>query len=419
MIGKWGSILAWLFLILIFIIPPAAGGERVVERDACLLCHSGKSVPGRGEDKVGGPPVSVESLEDSVHRGARCTSCHLDARKEGHVSPLARVECGACHGEEEKNYKNSLHGIDAGKGEKDVPRCTTCHGDHHILGVKDPRSRTFSLRIVRICIKCHEDRKVEKKYHLPEAEFYKSFEESVHGRANKAGMNVSAVCPDCHGNHAILPADRPESRVNKLKIPGACGKCHPGIENIYEESVHGRGLRGGILDSPVCTDCHGEHTIAKITDPDSKVYVKNIPRTCGSCHESEAISSRYAIPKKRFSTYEDSFHGIALSFGMTTVANCASCHGFHLVLPSSDKRSPVNKSNIPRTCGKCHPKASNNYARGSIHAQVSREGNRGAWFVRLFYTGFIGILLFLFILHIGMDLKERGRKREEQGEKRE
>ena len=54
----------------------------------------------------------------------------------------------------------------------------------------------------------------------------------------------------------------------------------------------------------------------------------NIPRTCTACHENEAISTRYALPKKRFSTYMDSFHGVALEYGMTKAANCASCHGF-------------------------------------------------------------------------------------------
>jgi hypothetical protein len=34
---------------------------------------------------------------------------------------------------------------------------------------------------------------------------------------------------------------------------------------------------------------------------------------------------------------------------------CASCHGVHDILPSSDPRSTINLTNLPQTCGKCHP----------------------------------------------------------------
>ena len=55
------------------------------------------------------------------------------------------------------------------------------------------------------------------------------------------------------------------------------------------------------------------------------------------------------------STYTQSFHGLALQGGNPTVANCASCHGVHDILPSSDPLSTVNPSELPQTCGKCHP----------------------------------------------------------------
>jgi hypothetical protein len=409
-------------LVSILGVPHAfAEGEGQTEASRCLACHAKVGFETEREGSVVSLYVDTAAIESSVHSGARCTSCHTDAADLPHKTALGRVKCGNCHEDQELSYAGSIHGMDFIRGEKDVPGCTVCHGEHDILPVANPKSRAFSLNIVDVCLNCHEDEKIDSAHALPGTPYIKAYRQSVHGRAIKrAGLNVAAVCPDCHGNHKILPADNPESDVNKLQIPADCGKCHPGIQKSYDESIHGKGLRAGIMDSPVCTDCHGEHTIAKITDPASKVYAKNIPKTCGTCHESEVISTRYALPKKRFSSFMESFHGIALEYGMTKTANCASCHGYHLILPSSDPASQVNPENIPKTCGQCHPKASANFARGKIHVEVSREGHKGVWIVRVFYTLFIGALLLLFVLHISFDFIERRRhKNRKKGDGRE
>ena len=36
---------------------------------------------------------------------------------------------------------------------------------------------------------------------------------------------------------------------------------------------------------------------------------------------------------------------------LTKKYNCASCHGFHKILPSSDPKSTVNTKNLGQTCG--------------------------------------------------------------------
>jgi hypothetical protein len=170
-------------------------------------------------------------------------------------------------------------------------------------------------------------------------------------------------------------------------------------------------MRGGIAESPVCTDCHGEHAITRIDDPASPVAARNIPRTCSRCHDKEGISSRYALPKKRFSSYLDSFHGIAVEYGMTTAANCASCHGVHDILPSSDPASSVHKANLPKTCGRCHPNAGPNFAKGPVHVEVSASKSPGVFAIRVFYTLFISTLGVLFLLHVGFELYGRWRRR--------
>ena len=46
------------------------------------------------------------------------------------------------------------------------------------------------------------------------------------------------------------------------------------------------------------------------------------------------------------SSYLASYHGMASKVGSNTVANCASCHGVHNILPSSDPRSTINSRQL-------------------------------------------------------------------------
>ncbi len=398
-------------LLLAAAVCMAATATAAPTVDDCMECHGDSTIEMTLADgKTLSLFVDLKEYRQSIHGKAACTACHADA-KAPH-GKLAPVGCGRCHAEAEKSYARSTHGKDRLIGVPDVPGCAECHGKHDIRKPQDPKAHTFRLNIVGICLKCHEDKVIEERYQLPDRKMMEAYKESVHGMAlTKSGLVGTAVCPDCHGNHTILPGDQPQSATHRQNIPTLCGKCHSGILEEYEKSVHGKGMRAGIAESPVCTDCHGEHTITKITDPSSKVYAKNIPKTCSSCHEKELISTRYALPKKRFSTYMDSFHGIALEYGMTKAANCASCHGFHNVLPSSDPASPVNKANLPKTCGKCHPNAGPNFAKGLVHLEVTPQKAMGVFAVRVFYTIFITMLVFLFVLHVGMDLMGRRRRK--------
>jgi hypothetical protein len=380
----------------------------------CMDCHGDKTIE---KSLPNGQTVSLyvdlQAYRSSVHGKGSCVTCHSSASAPH--DKLKEVSCGKCHGDAEKSYGMSSHGILRVKGVTDVPACYDCHGKHDIRKPKDPAARTFRLNIVATCLRCHEDQAIEKKYNLPDQKAMMAYEQSVHGLASKkSGLTGSAVCVDCHGNHTILPGDQPRSATHRQMIPTMCGKCHPGILEKYEKSVHGKGMRAGIAESPVCTDCHGEHTIARVSDPSSSVSSRNIPKTCSGCHDKEGISTRYALPKKRFSSYMASFHGVAVEYGMTKAANCSSCHGVHEILPSSDPASMVNKANIPKTCGKCHPNAGPNFAKGDVHVEISAKKSMGVFAVRVFYTIFIGALVILFVLHVSLELYGRWNRRKEK-----
>ena len=51
-----------------------------------------------------------------------------------------------------------------------------------------------------------------------------------------------------HGNHLVLPAKDPRSRVNRQNVPQTCGMCHVGLSETYNQSIHGEKLAAGTAD---------------------------------------------------------------------------------------------------------------------------------------------------------------------------
>ena len=67
------------------------------------------------------------------------------------------------------------------------------------------------------------------------------------------------------------------------------------------------------------------------------------------------------------------------------VANCASCHGEHQVLPSSDPRSAIHPDRLSKTCGKCHPGAGEKFALSPVHVAMATPDDRLLFGVRWVY----------------------------------
>ncbi len=389
------------FVILSFCTPLYASSK-------CVECH----VKGKNGPDV--RLIDLKFLKNSVHRALECIDCHEGAGVEPHTSEKALpVNCGRCHVKYNEEYKKSIHGQAQAKGIKDAPSCSDCHGTHGIRAASDPLSSVNRENITQLCLKCHIDSDITAQYNLPGINFFKSYQESAHYKIKGTTLQPAAVCSDCHGSHTILPADDPFSFVNRKNIPSDCGKCHSIEKKRYSMSIHWKAFEKGIKDAPVCTDCHGEHTILDVQNPNSQINPVKIPYTCARCHESLKLSEAYRIPPKRLSTYFNTYHGIAIRFGDTTVANCASCHGYHEILPASDPRSPINPANLVKTCSRCHPGANENFAKGRVHVDVSPKGEKGVFAVRVFYIIFISVLCAGFLFHVIADiLRQRRESRE-------
>ena len=232
---------------------------------------------------------------------------------------------------------------------------------------------------------------------------YTSYEQSVHGKAVTGGSEYAAVCTDCHGAHDILPGSDPKSPIAKFNVPATCGKCHADVQTAFLQSTHGAAISRGNYMAPVCTDCHGIHTIKAPNDPNSAVAAGNVGNTCASCHASVKLSSEFGVAGNRVSSYLSSYHGMASKVGSATVANCASCHGVHNILPSSDPRSTINHANLAKTCGQCHPGANEKFISSKVHldgnTQKADMGTKVIGFISRFYIWMIVAVIGGMVLH--------------------
>ena len=90
--------------------------------------------------------------------------------------------------------------------------------------------------------------------------------------------------------------------------------------------------------------------------------------------------------------------------GQKHAANCASCHGVHNILPSTDIRSTINPANLQKTCGVCHPGVGDKIAKGRVHVRTAGgiEHISVRW-IRLAYYALIPMTIGFMLFHNGID----------------
>jgi formate dehydrogenase gamma subunit len=287
-------------------------------------------------------------------------------------------------------------------GGADRPNCGSCHGPaHRIVGSADAASPVSKQNLASTCAQCHANPDFLARHRIALARPVEAYRLSVHGRAVSRGVPSAPSCSDCHGGHAIRPPRDPESRINHWNIPQTCGSCHKEIGETYAHSVHGDAVRRGLSGAPVCTDCHGEHAILAPSEPQSLVSPARVSSvTCGRCHADERLAQKYNLPRDKVPAYADSYHGLALRAGGQSVANCASCHGVHNILPSTDPRSTIHPQNLARTCGSCHPGAGARFAIGPIHVRPAAASEHPVVrFIRVAYLVLIPLTVGLMLVH--------------------
>ena len=290
----------------------------------------------------------------------------LAAIRAAPPAACAATDCTACH-EQGQKVSRSAHAAVA---------CAACHARHedfpHPEGIPKP-----------VCTGCHARQAAD-------------YAKSVHGQAAAKGNAGAPDCALCHGSaHELLS---PKSQAFRAAVPDTCNMCHSQVVEQYRASVHGQALAKGIPQAPLCTDCHGEHAILSPKNDGSSVAAGHIRDTCGNCHGNVRLTRKFGIPSDRLVTFDASFHGLAARSGNQTVANCASCHGVHNILPSANPRSTVHPGNLAQTCGKCHQGAGRRFAITSVHV-VGRTEHAAVRWTRAFYLILIPLTIGLMLLH--------------------
>jgi len=382
----------------------ASGSAQKLKDADCLACHSDTTLT----KDVNGKQVSIyvdeSKLKNSIHGGMfSCVDCHKDVKSLAHETPPAKVSCAECHADAQDAYSRSAHGA-ARKVGSPAAGCQDCHGGaHEVLPAADPKSPVSHENVPYTCGRCHGQRFLMESQGQSAQPFI-SYQESVHGRATEKGSQKAAVCTDCHGAHAILPANDAKSPIYKFNVPATCGKCHTDIDNTFMQSIHGAALARGNQMAPACTDCHGIHSIKSHSDPNSPAAEKNVSRDiCARCHEGVRLSQEFGVPGGRVSSYFDSYHGLASEGGSVVAANCSSCHGVHNILPSSDPHSTINHANLGTTCGKCHQGVTQKFTQTKVHLgdgiHPNDIGSIAVRWVRIIYIALILLVIGAMFAH--------------------
>ena len=118
----------------------------------CGTCHEGiktqyaQGVHGTAKAN-GGRRAPVCSDCHSAHQIQRAdvTSWQLDVIRE----------CGTCHADKIRTYRDTFHGQVTSLGFVRVATCAACHGAHAILPSGDERSMTSKARLLSTCRQCH------------------------------------------------------------------------------------------------------------------------------------------------------------------------------------------------------------------------------------------------------------------------
>ena len=363
----------------------AAATTNAVEKLAnsdCLDCHTDPS----NTRLVNGVKVPLavfptNRFNKSVHGMLDCTDCHTGVKELVHDAKLPPPDCSGCHDKEAKDYATSIHGVSHAMGASGAANCWDCHGSHGILPVKDPSSPVFKLNLPETCAKCHNNPDLTREYQMKHPEAASQYLDSIHGQALlKMGLIVAPSCNYCHGTHSIKRAVDRDSPINHANVAKTCGKCHVGIEETYNKSIHGQLLAKGDSRGPVCTDCHTAHDIV---NPEGNNFKAISDARCGKCHAD------------RLAHYSETYHGKAMALGKPNVAPavaaCYDCHGYHDVQPPSNPASRLSSTNILATCQQCHPGATAKFTEYRPHANPMDAKNYPL--LHVVFLGMTGLLI--------------------------
>jgi hypothetical protein len=225
--------------------------------------------------------------------------------------------------------------------------------------------------------------------------------EGVHFELLRQGMLEAPVCTDCHGVHDIF-----DPREKHAMMSRSCGSCHGEIYQQYAASVHARGLHDDPLQqSPGCADCHTAHDIADPTTPGFHIAS---PELCIRCHGEEERMRRFGLTTRAATTYLADFHGVTASLAdpdrveeRHLVVTCGDCHGVHDVASPDDIPAEAMKERVAQVCADCHEGAAADFPAAWLsHYRPSLRHAPLVFLVDVFYK----ILIPFMVVGLGLQV---------------
>lgn len=134
----------------------ASDPQSRVHRDAipatCGTCHAG--IRSQYETSIHWAQYKAGS-----EKGAVCSDCHSAHGIQATGVAAWRLdvvrECGTCHEDRIRTYRDGFHGKVTELGYARVATCADCHGAHAIKAGTDPASMVHPERRAATCGKCH------------------------------------------------------------------------------------------------------------------------------------------------------------------------------------------------------------------------------------------------------------------------
>lgn len=118
----------------------------------CGKCHEGIA-----HQFSGG--IHATMLAKGKDGAPACQTCHTAHAIQHADNPDWQLtvvsQCGTCHQEKLKTYRDTFHGQVTKLGFRAVAACADCHGNHRILPASDPASPIAKANLVKTCGKCH------------------------------------------------------------------------------------------------------------------------------------------------------------------------------------------------------------------------------------------------------------------------
>lgn len=352
------------------------------------------------------------------------TATPLPAVESGAPAPsqnnMHSSDCLTCHGQ--RNFTGTLGDgikvnltIDAEVAKTNLHyrlgTCSLCHVGFD--GYPHPNTKAAN------CSRCHFNDKINQEINvsLPfensralvvemnnrcytcHSMVFIAFVNGSHAKIMNSGNLSAPVCSDCHGSHSIQP-------VAKTDSSQSCARCHEATYSSFMSSVHGAELgKKSPADAPTCADCHGTHTLNGPSNPD---FRKNSVAVCLKCHQDKTMMDRYNFPSDTFDTSVDNYHTVKVDvlgrqdFNVTgNTPVCIDCHGVHSIRAGTDQGSSVSPTNLLGTCLKCHFGQTGFTVAGRAHFSSSSVAIKAVKNIENFFgyfIPFIGGLLGVYIL---------------------